>query len=143
MAEALVSDPRGLKRICMSCGTRFYDMNKRPIICPNCSTEFTGEFKVKTRRGRLSALDSDEGQVSKSTAIDGSEEAAEDDDLLEDEETVSLEDVELEDDSADDADDDLAIDDDLDNLDTDDDLDIDDDLDDEDDLDVDVEDDDK
>ena len=41
-----VADPRGLKRICLSCSTRFYDMNKRPIVCPNCDTEFTGDVKV-------------------------------------------------------------------------------------------------
>ncbi|MEM9470036.1 MAG: FYDLN acid domain-containing protein, partial [Pseudomonadota bacterium] len=38
---------KGLKRICMSCGIRFYDMNKKPIICPTCDWEFTGEVKVK------------------------------------------------------------------------------------------------
>lgn len=47
-------DPRGLKRICMSCGTRFYDMNKRPIVCPSCGEEFTGDAKVKSRRSRSS-----------------------------------------------------------------------------------------
>ena len=42
---AAVADARGLKRICAGCGIRFYDMNKRPIICPSCGTEFTGEIK--------------------------------------------------------------------------------------------------
>ena len=41
------TDPRGLKRICLECGGRFYDLNKRPITCPSCDTEFTGEIKVK------------------------------------------------------------------------------------------------
>ena len=45
-------DARGLKRLCSECGSRFYDFNKRPIICPSCETEFTGEMKVKGRRGR-------------------------------------------------------------------------------------------
>lgn len=45
-------DARGLKRVCSECGSRFYDFNKRPIICPSCETEFTGEMKVKGRRGR-------------------------------------------------------------------------------------------
>jgi uncharacterized protein (TIGR02300 family) len=51
MASAAI-ETRGLKRACASCGVRFYDLNKRPIMCPNCSTEFTGEIKLKTRRGR-------------------------------------------------------------------------------------------
>jgi uncharacterized protein (TIGR02300 family) len=30
----------GNKRICLSCGARFYDMLRSPIICPKCETEF-------------------------------------------------------------------------------------------------------
>jgi uncharacterized protein (TIGR02300 family) len=41
---------RGLKRICTSCEMKFYDFGKLPIICPSCSTEFTGEIEVKSRR---------------------------------------------------------------------------------------------
>ena len=55
-----VADTRGLKRICMSCGTRFYDMNKRPAVCPSCKAEYTGEAKVKGRRGRAAANEEDE-----------------------------------------------------------------------------------
>lgn len=136
MAQALASDPRGLKRICMSCGTRFYDLNKRPIACPNCDTEYTGEFKVKTRRGRLSALETD-GQVTEAAAAETSEEAVEEEEVAE-EETVSLEEVVIEEEADDAEDDALDIDDDVDDLD--DDLDDDDD---DDDLDVEVEDDEK
>ena len=49
------ADARGFKRICLNCGTRFYDMNNRPIVCPSCDTEFTGEIKVKSRRSRGAA----------------------------------------------------------------------------------------
>jgi uncharacterized protein (TIGR02300 family) len=30
----------GLKRQCMSCGAKFYDLNKNPITCPKCGTPF-------------------------------------------------------------------------------------------------------
>ena len=30
----------GLKRQCMSCGAKFYDLNKDPIVCPKCGTAF-------------------------------------------------------------------------------------------------------
>jgi len=30
----------GKKRVCLSCGARFYDMLRSPIICPKCETEF-------------------------------------------------------------------------------------------------------
>jgi uncharacterized protein (TIGR02300 family) len=48
---------KGLKRICGSCATRFYDFNKSPIFCPKCGEEFTGAAKIKARRSRKSADD--------------------------------------------------------------------------------------
>lgn len=47
------ADPRGLKRVCVECGIRFYDMNKRPIMCPNCNTEYTGAVIAKAKRTKL------------------------------------------------------------------------------------------
>ncbi|MGE0415734.1 MAG: TIGR02300 family protein [Acetobacteraceae bacterium] len=29
----------GTKRVCVSCGARFYDLTKSPAICPKCGTE--------------------------------------------------------------------------------------------------------
>jgi uncharacterized protein (TIGR02300 family) len=29
----------GLKRVCVACGTRFYDLTRSPAICPKCGTE--------------------------------------------------------------------------------------------------------
>ena len=88
------SDPRGLKRICLSCSTRFYDLNKRPISCPNCAAEYTGDIKIKTRRGRAAipadAIDMDpkkSGALAEIANDDATEIAAE-------EETVSLDEVE-------------------------------------------------
>lgn len=42
----------GIKRTCQSCGTRFYDLNKRPIGCPSCEAEFVPVDFQKSRRGR-------------------------------------------------------------------------------------------
>ena len=30
----------GLKRHCASCGAKFYDLSKDPIVCPKCETVF-------------------------------------------------------------------------------------------------------
>ena len=30
----------GSKRLCASCGVKFYDLNKSPIACPKCGTPF-------------------------------------------------------------------------------------------------------
>ena len=45
----------GIKRRCISCGTKFYDFLKAPIICPNCGTEFDPEQLLKSRKGRVSS----------------------------------------------------------------------------------------
>ena len=29
----------GLKRVCVSCGARFYDLNRAPATCPKCGAE--------------------------------------------------------------------------------------------------------
>jgi uncharacterized protein (TIGR02300 family) len=48
---SLVTKPNwGLKRTCQSCGTRFYDLEKDPIICPKCGAEFDPEVALKTKR---------------------------------------------------------------------------------------------
>jgi uncharacterized protein (TIGR02300 family) len=30
----------GTKRLCAGCGAKFYDLNRTPIVCPKCDTEF-------------------------------------------------------------------------------------------------------
>jgi uncharacterized protein (TIGR02300 family) len=30
----------GTKRVCPSCGTKYYDLHRSPIVCPNCGTVF-------------------------------------------------------------------------------------------------------
>ena len=30
----------GTKRLCANCSTKFYDLNKSPIVCPKCNTVF-------------------------------------------------------------------------------------------------------
>ena len=57
----------GIKRTCLSCGMRFYDFKKTPIICPGCQSEFYPEALVRSKRSRASTKD---------TAKRASEEAA-------------------------------------------------------------------
>ncbi len=42
----------GMKRICPSCGARYYDMKKNPPVCPTCKTTFDPENLLRARRGR-------------------------------------------------------------------------------------------
>ena len=47
----------GTKHICHSCGTRYYDMQRDPIVCPKCNTAFDPEAFLKSRRSRSAALE--------------------------------------------------------------------------------------
>jgi uncharacterized protein (TIGR02300 family) len=40
----------GTKRLCGSCGAKFYDLSKTPIVCPKCETVFV--IPVVTSRSR-------------------------------------------------------------------------------------------
>lgn len=106
---AAAAETRGLKRICMGCGTRFYDFNKRPIVCPSCKAEFMIEVKTKGRRGKAVANDDEVVVKAKEAEVAGKE--TEEIEIVEGEEdVVSLEEV---DENDDDDDDDLALDDDI------------------------------
>lgn len=45
----------GTKRLCPNCGTRYYDMQHDPIVCPRCGAAFDPEALLKTRRTRAVA----------------------------------------------------------------------------------------
>jgi uncharacterized protein (TIGR02300 family) len=88
----------GTKRICPSCGTRYYDLLHDPIVCPKCSTPFDPDAFLRSRRARPAApverelapvgadeLDTDlEGEE-----VEGAEPAEEEDE--EEEEGVAIE----------------------------------------------------
>ena len=40
----------GVKRICSSCGTKYYDLNKSNIVCPSCGAKFDPNYYLKTRK---------------------------------------------------------------------------------------------
>ncbi|MBV8093512.1 MAG: TIGR02300 family protein [Acetobacteraceae bacterium] len=45
----MVKPELGAKRVCVACGTRFYDLMKAPAVCPKCGTEQPMEMP-RTRR---------------------------------------------------------------------------------------------
>jgi len=47
----------GTKRICHSCGARFYDLNRDPIACPKCGTTHDPQATLKARRNRSLAAE--------------------------------------------------------------------------------------
>ncbi|MEQ8604885.1 MAG: TIGR02300 family protein [Marivibrio sp.] len=42
----------GFKRTCLSCGAKFYDMKKDPIVCPKCEAVFDPDAATKLKRSR-------------------------------------------------------------------------------------------
>lgn len=39
----MVKPELGSKRVCVSCGTKFYDLGRTPAVCPKCDTEQPAE----------------------------------------------------------------------------------------------------
>ena len=116
-----MSNPEwGMKRICPSCGTRYYDFQKNPPACPVCGTAYDPEALLKSRRGRTAVVDepapkrkkavaaveddlpdvADEAEVEEAEDIEDveAEEAVVDDDtlLVDDDDDVEIEEVEIE-----------------------------------------------
>ena len=42
----------GVKRTCLSCGARFYDLQREPIVCPACGATVDATAQSKPRRAR-------------------------------------------------------------------------------------------
>jgi uncharacterized protein (TIGR02300 family) len=88
----------GVKRVCPSCSTRFYDLQRDPMICPSCSHSFSLE-SLNAGKGRTLVADKSE----KPAKVD-------DDDLLDDDAVLDDDDdVDLGDDVLDDDDDDDSV----------------------------------
>lgn len=94
----------GLKRVCVACGTKFYDLTRSPAICPKCGAEQPAEQprlrraaaavdeKLKKRAGTPAEADTDDVELEDvETDV-----ALEDADDLEDEEEAIGEEIEVE-----------------------------------------------
>ena len=47
----MVAKPEwGTKRLCRSCGARFYDLRRKPVVCPKCGAAHDPEPADKPRR---------------------------------------------------------------------------------------------
>ena len=71
----------GQKRTCQSCGCRFYDMTRTPLVCPKCGANVEPEVTFKVRRGSAAAAAA-EAKAAIPVAIDPVIAAIEADDLV-------------------------------------------------------------
>jgi uncharacterized protein (TIGR02300 family) len=94
----------GLKRVCVSCGTKFYDLMRAPAICPKCGTEQPAEQPRLKRaappaddrvKKRAVAPEADADEVVE-VADDEADEAIEDAEELEDADEALGEGIEVE-----------------------------------------------
>ncbi|MGO9544255.1 MAG: TIGR02300 family protein [Rhodomicrobium sp.] len=54
---------RGLKRVCQSCGSKFYDLNRDPITCPMCQAIFQVSATASRAPAGGNNLDADDDAV--------------------------------------------------------------------------------
>jgi uncharacterized protein (TIGR02300 family) len=100
-----VSKPEwGVKRLCQSCGTKFYDLRRPQITCPSCGAEVDRENPLRSRRARGGAPKPVPAEPVKKPRPIETDEDSEDSEDVDDSE---LGDTELGDDLGDESDDDL------------------------------------
>lgn len=98
----------GAKQICPNCSAKFYDLNRRPALCPKCGESFDPEEAVKNRRVRTRSAAPDyeddtekEEKAPAKEADDGDGFEDEADDTPEIDEAVEADVIETDDDDGD------------------------------------------
>lgn len=92
-------DEWGVKRVCPSCSSRFYDLRNDPMTCPSCGASFTLESltasKPKALRPEKAKPEPEDVDDLPDIEADDEEPIEADDDILEDEDddNVDLEDI--------------------------------------------------
>ena len=105
----------GKKVVCSNCETKFYDLNRKPAVCPNCGTEYIEPVLDSTPINAKQVFTDEVDTVTDTNLVgsDASESIAEVEDLeIEDaidDDTISLEDSESDDQVMSDEVDDLNI----------------------------------
>jgi uncharacterized protein (TIGR02300 family) len=80
----------GTKRICPSCGARYYDLQRDPVTCPKCGTPFDPEAFLRARRARPAVVEKELEPVA-ADELDSDLETAEVEATEDDEEEVGVE----------------------------------------------------
>ncbi len=86
--KAVARPELGTKRVCLDCAAKFYDLNRDPVTCPKCGTNF--EVEKPTPAELAKEAEKEEEVVE--AAVEEEEAASEDGDA----EVISLEDADAE-----------------------------------------------
>lgn len=99
----MASPELGAKQICPNCQAKFYDLTRRPAVCPKCATAFDPEEVVRSRRVRpRAAPDYEQEDVEdkvKAADVDGVEDEEEVDDTPELDEAAEIAPLEADEDA--------------------------------------------
>ncbi|HEY8595267.1 MAG TPA: TIGR02300 family protein [Devosiaceae bacterium] len=119
----VASFDRGTKRQCLYCGTKFYDLNRDPILCPHCGKPFQVTAERVAHRHEEKVAEVEEVEVEAAADEAGAEivsleeadaeEAGGDDDIPEVDDVEEVEDIGDDDDvflETDEDDDDIEFD---------------------------------
>lgn len=88
----------GSKRQCQSCGAKFFDLNRDPIICPKCGATFVAAAATRASARPAAAAADDEADVDPvGPEIVSLDDAAADEEKVA---AVVTDDIEIEDDDA-------------------------------------------
>ncbi|MBI1339343.1 TIGR02300 family protein [bacterium] len=100
--EILSKSELGEKQVCPHCGAKFYDLGKRPAVCPKCQTAFdpTSEpTRPKRPRERVKAAPDAAEEEEVDDEVEADEAEDEDvDDVVEDDDDDDIEEVDDDDD---------------------------------------------
>ena len=72
-------DEWGVKRLCPSCSTRFYDLQRDPMTCPSCGASFDLDSLLSKKTGSRPEK-KDESSASSATSSDDDAVVLDDDD---------------------------------------------------------------
>lgn len=98
----MVKPELGAKRQCQNCGTKFFDLNRDPIVCPKCATVFQAAPLARAPV-RAAPANDDEETENETDAAQAETVSLEDVEASEKAEATSEDDIDVEDEPADDT----------------------------------------
>ena len=109
----------GRKIVCQSCSAKFYDLNRKPgdIVCPVCGAEYVNDTNINTNVTSAKQVFKDDVDTASDNNLVQSDisesmvevEEIENEDLMDDDDTISLDDAETEDSVMPEDDEDIGI----------------------------------
>jgi uncharacterized protein (TIGR02300 family) len=60
----------GTKRVCPNCGAKYYDLNRSPIVCPRCGTQFEAPTaRTRPQAAKVAAVVEEEEVIAEAPEV--------------------------------------------------------------------------